>query len=112
MARRLVIEETSTRQQRRFNATGTQLVVRLLPHVNDTDPVSLFLANMNDLFRHAIQNLSESDMVGITIQNRKNQNDKHIAISFRRKVQLAADVILSLVQKFHNQSQDITLWTS
>ena len=37
-------------------------------------------------------------MVGITIQNRENQNDKPIGISFRRKDQLA-DVILSLVQK-------------
>jgi len=38
-------------------------------------------------------------MVGITIQNRENQNDKPIGISFRRKDQLEADVILSLVQK-------------
>jgi hypothetical protein len=38
-------------------------------------------------------------MVAITIQNRENQNDKPIRISFRRKDQLAADVILSLVQK-------------
>ena len=38
-------------------------------------------------------------MVGITIQNRENQNDKPIGISFRRKDQLAGDVILSLVQK-------------
>jgi hypothetical protein len=38
-------------------------------------------------------------MVGITIQNRENQNDKPIGISFRRKDQLAADEILSLVQK-------------
>ena len=38
-------------------------------------------------------------MVGITIQNGGNQNDKPLGISFRRKDQLAADVILSLVQK-------------
>ena len=38
-------------------------------------------------------------MAGITIQNLENQNDKLIGISFRRKDQLAADVILSLVQK-------------
>ena len=38
-------------------------------------------------------------MVGITIQNGENQNDKNIGISFRRKDQLGADVILSLVQK-------------
>ena len=38
-------------------------------------------------------------MVGITIENRENQNDKPIGISFIRKDQLAADVILSFVQK-------------
>jgi hypothetical protein len=38
-------------------------------------------------------------MVGITIQNRENQNDKPIGISFRRKDQLAEDLILTLVQK-------------
>ena len=38
-------------------------------------------------------------MVGITIQNRENQIDKPIGNSFRRKDQLAADVIFSLMQK-------------
>jgi len=39
-------------------------------------------------------------MVGITIQNRETQNDKPIGISFKRKDQVAGDVILSLIQKF------------
>ena len=38
-------------------------------------------------------------MVGTTIQNRENQNDKPRGVSYRRKDQLAAEVILSLVQK-------------
>ena len=54
---------------------------------------------MNDLFRHALQNLNESDMVGITIHNRENHNDKPIGIRIRHKNQLAADLILTLVQK-------------
>jgi len=98
MARRFEIEHTTTRQYRRFNATGTQLVVRLLPPSDATDPVSHFLASMNDLFRHALQNQSESDMVGITIQNRENHNDKSIGMCFRRKDHVARDVILSLIQ--------------
>lgn len=39
---------------------------------------------MNDLFENALQNLSDSDM-GMTIQNRVNQNDKSIGLSFRLK---------------------------
>jgi hypothetical protein len=100
MARRFEIEDTIIRQYRRFGTTGTQLVVRLLPPPDNSNPMSNFLASLNDLFRHTLQNLSESDMVGITIHNRENQNDKPIGISFRRKDHLAADVILSLVQKF------------
>ena len=68
-------------------------------HPDATDPVRHFLSSLNDLFRHALQNLNESDMVGITTRNRENQNDNPIGISFRSKDQLAADVILSLVQK-------------
>jgi len=100
MARRFEIEDTSTRQYRRFKATGTQVVVRLLPPSDATDPVSHFLASLNDLSRHALQNLSESNMVGITIQNRENQNDKPTGISFRRKDLVTGDVILSLIQTF------------
>jgi len=99
MACRFEIEDTITRQYRHFNATGTQLEVRLLPPPDNSNPVSHFLASLNDLFRHALQNLNESDMVGITIQNRENQNDKPIRVTFRRKDQLAADVTQYLVQK-------------
>jgi hypothetical protein len=38
-------------------------------------------------------------MVGLTIQNCVNQNDKPIGISFRRKDQLSGDVIWSLFEK-------------
>jgi len=99
MARRFEIEDTITRKYRRFGATGPQLVVRRLPPYDDTDSVSHFLASLNDLFRHALQILNESDMVGKTIQTCENQYDKPIGITSRRKGQLAADVILSLVQK-------------
>ena len=48
---------------------------------------------MNELYEYALQDVGDSDMVGITIQNQVNQNDKAIGISFRRKDQLSADVI-------------------
>jgi len=38
-------------------------------------------------------------MVGITIQNQVNQNDKPIGISFRRKDQLSGDVIWSVLER-------------
>ena len=79
----------------------TQLILRLLPPSNDDarDPISHFLSSVNDLFEHALQNLSDSDMVGIKIRNHVNQNDKTIGISFRSKDPLAGDVIWCVFDK-------------
>ena len=52
---------------------------------------------MNELFEYALQDVSDSDKVEITIQNRVNHNDKAIGISFRRKDQLSGEVIWSVV---------------
>ena len=54
---------------------------------------------MNDLFDHALQNMSCSDIVGITIINGMNQNDKPFGIIFRRKDQLSGDVVWSVFEK-------------
>ena len=96
MARRFQIDGIITRQYRRFNAVGTQITVRLLPPSNNVDPVTHFLTGVNDLFEHVLQNVSDSDMVVMTIHNQINQSDKPIGISFRRKDQLSADVIWSV----------------
>jgi len=105
MARRFEIEDTITRQYSRFNATGTQPVVRLLTPSDGTDPVSDFLASLNDSFRHAIQNLSESDMVGITIQNRVYQNEKPIGIRFRLRTSWRGMLYCLWSKRFHNETR-------
>ena len=99
MDTRFKIEGEITRQYRRFNAVGTQLTVRLLPPPDEENPVSHFLASENDLFQHALQGVSDSDMLGIIIQNEVNQNDKPMGISFRRKDQLSGEVIWSVFEK-------------
>ena len=102
MDRKFKVEGELTMQYRRFNAVGTQLTVRLQPPTEEENPVSHFLASVNDLLQHALQGMSDSDMVGITIQNEVNQNDKPIGISFGRKDQLSGDVIWSV---FENVAQ-------
>jgi len=67
--------------------------VRLIPPSDNTNPVAHYLASVNDLIEHVLRDVEDSDMVGMTIQNEVNQNDKPIGISFRRKDQLSADVI-------------------
>ena len=95
-----MVDGETTRQYRRFNATGTQLSVRLLPPpLPDTDPITHFLVGMLDLFEYALGNCSESDMVGVTISNEVNEQDKPIGISFRRKDQLIEEEIWSMFEK-------------
>jgi len=72
--------------------------VQLLPPAENSDPMGHFLASVNELFVYALQDVSDSD-VGIIIQNQVNQNDKPIGISFRRKHQLAGEVIWSVFEK-------------
>ena len=85
MDRRFEIEGEITRQYRRFNVVGTKLTVRLQPPPAEENPVSFFLASVKDLFEYALRDVSDNDMVGITIQNEVNRNGKPVGISFRRK---------------------------
>jgi len=99
LARRFEIDDTITKQYRRVNAEGKQITVRLLPPSTNVDPVTNFLASVNDLFEHVLQNVNDSDMVGITIHNQVNQSEKPIEISFRRKDELSGEVIWSDFEK-------------
>jgi len=67
MDRKFTIDDEITRLYRRFGAVGTQLTIRLLPPSDDDDPVNHFVNSVNDLFDYALQNVSDNDMVGITI---------------------------------------------
>ena len=99
MARRFEIYGTITRQYSRFNAVGSQVTVHLFLPSNNVDPVNHFLASLDELFEHKLQNVSDSDMVGMTIHNQVNQSDKPNGISFSRKDQLSGDVIWSVFEK-------------
>jgi len=99
------------RQYRRYNAIGTQHTVRLLPPEYNGDPVGHFIASVNALFEYVLQDVIDSDMVGITIQNQVNQNDKPVGISFRRKDQLSGEVVRSVFEKSHSLTLDLTPWT-
>ena len=75
----------------RINAVGRQLTVRLISPSRNTNPVANFLASVNDLIEHAVHEVEDRDMTGLSIQNQVNQNEKPIGISFRQKNLLSAD---------------------
>jgi len=54
---------------------------------------------VNELFEYALQGVSDSDMLGITIQYQVKQNNKAIGIRFRRKDQVWGEVIWSVFEK-------------
>jgi hypothetical protein len=103
---KFTIEEEIIRQYRRFNAVGTHITVRLLPPTKEVvpNPMLHFIASVSELFEHALRNCNDLDMVGITISNEENLQDKAIGIRFRKKDQLTPDVIWTV---FRNVAQSI-----
>jgi len=94
MDRRFEIMNANTRECSRYNSVERQLPLCLILPSNNTNPA----ASVNDLFELALRDVDDRDMVGITIQNQVNKNDKHIGISFTRRDQLSADVIWSFFE--------------
>ena len=89
------ILEVQTREYSRFNTRGTHWKVRLNPPPETPlpDPVTHFVGSMNNLFYNVLEDVSDDDMVGITIHKEINQSNNPIGFSFRRKDQLSTDVI-------------------
>ena len=74
--------------------------MRLIPPSDNSNPVAHFLASVNDLIEHVLRDVGDGDMVGITIENQVNQNDKPMEISLRRKNYLSGDVIWSVFERY------------
>ena len=58
-----------TREYRRFNARGTQWKFPLNPPPNSSDPITHFVASVNELLNHLLENVDDGDMVEIAIRN-------------------------------------------
>jgi hypothetical protein len=88
------------REYRRFGTVCTQFTVRFNPRTDpNPNPVDHFLARVNELFEHVLQDVQDSDMVGIAIRNEINQSDKPTGISFRRSDQISGNLIWSIFEK-------------
>jgi hypothetical protein len=106
MSRRFTILNDSRRHYSRFNADVRQLRVRLEPTAsgsgddddddnnnNNNNPAQQFASSMDELFDYALRDLNAGDMVGISIHNEDNHNDRPIGLSFRRRDQISRDVL-------------------
>jgi len=61
--------------------------------------MSHFIASVTELFKYTLRDCEDSDMVGVTISNEVNVQDKDIGISFRRKDQITGDAIWSVFEE-------------
>ena len=58
-----------------------------------------FQASVTELFEYALRDSQDSHMVGLTIRNEDNVQDKPIGFSFRRKDHISQEVNLSVFEK-------------
>jgi ADP-glucose pyrophosphorylase len=95
----------------RFQAVATQLKVRLLTPSEDRNRVCHFIACVHDMIDHALQNVSNSDIVGIIIQNQVNRNVKAIGTRVRWKHQFSRDILCSVFEEVSCSNTRYALWT-
>ena len=107
MLRGFTIQSESRRRYARFNAEGRQLRVRFEPPTptatgsgdEDNNPAEYFASSVDELFEYALSDLNAGDMVGISIHNEDNHNDRPIGLSFRRRDQISREVLWSVFER-------------
>ena len=58
--------------------------MRLNPPIDpDTNPVDHFLASLNDVFEHVLQDVGEADILEVAVHSEVNQNDRPIGYYFQ-----------------------------
>jgi len=102
MSRYLTAQNEVRRHNRRSNTEGREPTVRMLaPPVSRAarDPARRFANCVDERFEYALRDLKPGDIVGISIHNADNQQDKPIGLSFRRRDQISRDVLWSVFEK-------------
>ena len=98
MSRYFTVQNEITRHYRCFNAEGRELT-RLNSPPMVRDPVRHFATSVDELFEYSLRDLAPCDMVGISIHNADNQQDKPIGLSFRRRDHISQQVLWSVFEK-------------
>jgi hypothetical protein len=80
MSRYFTIQNEITRLYRRFKAEGRELTVRLTAPPQSSTGARPFAKSVDALFEYSLRDLHRSDMVGISIHNADNQQDRPIGV--------------------------------
>jgi hypothetical protein len=58
-----------------------------------------FADSVDEVFEYSLRDLQPGDMVGISIHNADNQQDRPVGLSFRRRDQISREVLWSVFEK-------------
>jgi len=94
-----IIQNEITRHYRRFNGERRELKVRFTAPPPTSTAARHFAKSVDALFEYSLRDLQPSDMLGITIHNADNQQDRPVGLSFRKRDQISRDVLWSVFDK-------------
>lgn len=81
---------------------GRELTVRMTApppsNAEARDPAH-FANSMDELLEYSLRDLDPSNMVGMSLHNAGNQQDKPVTLSFGRRDQISRDVLWSVFEK-------------
>ena len=103
MSRYFTVLDEITRRYRRFDAEGRELTVRMAspPEANVVTPdtARYFANSVDELFEYSLRDLDPGDMVGISIHNADNQQDRPVGLCFWIRDQFSRNVLWSVFEK-------------
>ena len=93
-----IIGETS-KTFTKFNTTGRSLLIKFKSPTNEQNPASYLSECIASLTNYLVGEIPGRDLVGISIRNTENLQDKAVGLSLRRRDQLRTDVVLDVLGK-------------
>ena len=83
----------------KFNTTGRSLLIKFNLPGEEQDPTTYLKECITALTDYLVDKVPDRDLVGLRIPNTENVQDKVAGISLRRRDQLKADVVWSVLGK-------------
>jgi hypothetical protein len=102
-----ILDETS-KQFPKFNATGRSLLMFNSPG-EIQEPTKYLKECITALTNYLVKEVADRDMVGLSIRNTENIQDKVVGISLRRRDQLKPDVVWSILGKISQSNARFVL---
>jgi len=83
----------------KFNTTGRSFLIKFNSLGEEQDPITYLKECITALTNYLVDKVPDRDLVGLRIRNNENVQDRVVGISLRRRDQLKADVVWSVLEK-------------